>query len=110
MKRILTLALLAALGAGCSSTAERNSSSHSCATRVVWQGNLYYGRWFAKALPPSTLTLGAAARPTCRDRLGGEAGASLVVEVRRISGVDPRRAIAVAGESRHAAYVASDAP
>lgn len=106
----MTLASLALLVAGCSSAARPSSSDGSCASRLVWQGTVYYGRWFAKPLPPSTLVLGTAARPTCRDRLGGEAGASLAVEVRRIAGIDPSRAIARADESRHAAYVARDAP
>ena len=106
----MTLASLALLVAGCSSGSQPGSSGSSCASRLVWQGTVYYGQWFVKPLPPSTLVLGTGARPTCRDRLGGEAGASLVVEVRRIAGVDPSRMIAAAGESRHAAYVARDAP
>jgi uncharacterized protein DUF6281 len=106
MSRILTAACLVAVCAGCGASQHRLSGgSGSCASRITWQGAVYYGQLFPAQLP-ATLTLGTGGRPTCMDSNGGEAGASSTVDVRRLAGVDPRVAVAVRGEP-DVAYLAA---
>jgi Family of unknown function (DUF6281) len=106
MRRILTGVACLLICAGCSSGASPDLVSGSaCAARITWDGTVYYGQTFPSRLP-ATLTLGTGGRPTCRDSHGGEAGASSTVEVRRLSGVEPRVAVAVQGEPEHA-YLAA---
>jgi Family of unknown function (DUF6281) len=106
MRRILTGVAGLLVCVGCSSGASPDLVSGGvCAARITWDGTVYYGQTFPSRLH-ATLTLGTGGRPTCRDSHGGEAGASSTVEVRRLSGVDPRVAVAVRGEP-DAAYLAA---
>jgi hypothetical protein len=104
MRRIVTAACLALACAGCGSGSTDKSATQSCPSRVTWQGTVYYGAKLDSRLP-ATLLLGTGGRPTCADVNGGEAGASSTVEVRRLAGVDPRVAVAIASEP-DVAYVA----
>jgi Family of unknown function (DUF6281) len=100
MRRIVTAACLL-LCVGCGSGERQVSGPPPCASRITWDGTVYYDERFPSRLP-ATLTLGTGGRPTCGDAHGGEAGASSTVEVRRLAGVDPRVAVAVQGEPEHA--------
>jgi Family of unknown function (DUF6281) len=105
MRRILTLAVLALVCAGCSSgSSDSVTGPGACPSRITWNGTVYYGAKFSSRRP-ATLVLGTGGRPTCGDVNGGEAGASSTVEVRRLAGVDPSVAVAVRGEP-DVAYVA----
>ncbi|MFL5920979.1 MAG: hypothetical protein ACJ75Q_11610 [Gaiellaceae bacterium] len=97
MRRILTLACLPLAFTGCTSGERHVSGPPLCVSRVIWQGTVYYGNKFPSRLP-ATLILGTGGLPTCGDVNGGEAGASSIVEVRRLAGVDPRVAVAIRGE------------
>jgi hypothetical protein len=105
MRRIVTAACLALVCAGCSSGATDTSAGPArCPSRITWQGTIYYAAELRSRLP-ATLILGTGGRPTCADVNGGEAGASSTVEVRRLAGVDPSVAVAIASEP-DVAYVA----
>jgi hypothetical protein len=104
MRRIVTAACLALACAGCGSGSTDSSATQSCPSRITWQGTVYYGAKLDSRLP-ATLLLGTGGRPTCADVNGGEAGASSTVQVRRLAGVDPRVAVAIASEP-DVAYVA----
>ena len=100
----MTAACLAAVCAGCGSGSIDTAATQSCPSRITWQGTVYYGAKLDSRLP-ATLLLGTGGRPTCADVNGGEAGASSTVEVRRLAGVDPSVAVAIASEP-DVAYVA----
>jgi uncharacterized protein DUF6281 len=108
-RRIVYLACLAFLPVACDSGSEHRSqpprsAPAGCFFAVDWNGTAYYGRSYA--LPPLGGELGTASAPACTDVLGGEAGASRLVEVRRIAGIVPTLAIAVKGDAAHA-YLAA---
>jgi hypothetical protein len=104
MRRIFAAASVV-LVAGCGSTQEAARRVPPCRSAITWHETLYYPREVA-ALPTRGAALGPAGVPSCTDVLGGENGASLAVDVSRIAGIDPRVAIAVSGDGRHA-YVAA---
>ncbi len=91
--------------AACGSTQQAEKRAPPCRSAITWHEALYYPREVA-ALPVRGAALGPAGVPSCTDVLGGENGASLAVEASRIAGIDPRVAIAVTGDGRHA-YVAA---
>jgi len=109
MSRILTAACLVAVCAACDSTAKLASprpraTPLRCELAVVWHGVRYTGRRPAEP-PVHGHKLGLGGVPSCRDVLGGEAGASRAAVVRTLVGVDPGRAVTVAGDDLHV-YVA----
>jgi hypothetical protein len=109
MRRILTAACVALLCVGCGSGAKRVSPQPlvpkpRCDLAVLWHGARYKGREPAEP-PIHGHKLGLGGVPSCPDVLGGETGASRAVVVRTLVGVDPGRAVTVAGDDLHV-YVA----
>jgi len=109
MRRILTAACVALLCVGCDSGAKRVSPQPlvpkpRCDLAVLWNGARYTGREPAEP-PIHGHKLGRGGVPSCPDVLGGETGASRAVVVRTLVGVDPGRAVTVAGDDLHV-YVA----
>ena len=111
MRRILTAACVALLCVGCDSGAKRVSprppahvAAPRCDLAVLWNGVRYTGRKPAEP-PIHGHELGLGGVPSCPDVLGGETGASRAVVVRTLVGVDPGRAVTVAGDDLHV-YVA----
>jgi hypothetical protein len=109
MRRILTAACLALLCLGCDSSAKRvaprpPAPAPRCDLAVLWHGVRYAGQKPAEP-PIHGHKLGLGGVPSCPDVLGGETGASRAVVVRTLVGVDPNRAVTVAGDDLHV-YVA----
>jgi hypothetical protein len=106
IRRIVALGGVLLLCAACGSTKDVVvKRSPLCRAVITWHEHLYFPRRVA-ALPARREILGVAGVPSCTDVLGGENGASRAVEVRRIAGIDPRVAIAVADDREHA-YIAA---
>jgi hypothetical protein len=106
MRRIVALGGVLLLCVACGSTKEVVMKRvPPCRAVITWHEHLYYPRRVV-SLPARGEKLGVAGVPSCTDVLGGENGASRAVDVRRIEGVDPQVAIAVADDPNHA-YVAA---
>jgi hypothetical protein len=105
MGRILTAACLVLLCLGCDSGTKQVAPRPApppprCDLAVLWHGVRYLGSTPAEP-PIQGHKLGFGGVPACPDVLGGETGASRAVEVRTLVGVDPRKAVTVAGDNLH---------
>jgi hypothetical protein len=109
MSRILTVACLVLLCAGCASATKRLSPPPPapplrCDLALVWHGVRYTGQRAAEP-PIHGHKLGVGGVPSCSDVLGGETGASRAAVVRTLVGVNPRHAVTLTGDDLHV-YVA----
>jgi hypothetical protein len=111
MRRILTAGCLVLLCLGCDSGVKRVAPrpparvpAPRCDLAVLWNGVRYNGRKPVER-PIHGHKLGVGGVPSCPDVLGGETGASRAVVVRTLVGVDPGRAVTIAGDDLHV-YVA----